>query len=165
MKEAAMPIIAMESPRPKIKIIGCSRAACHGQNVVERHGNVGHDNLPTRLSECFARFAACNCSIGPHRTLWPCGGCAQLSPHFPTHPQQQDPASKQEADDLEDCVANPASKRRSIVAAAIPIKIALPRCASGSPAEARPMTMALSPASTRSIRTICKNTLRTSVSK
>src|SRR5260370_37575062 len=36
---------------------------CDGQDIVERHGNVSHDNLPTRLDECFAGlvFAICSC--------------------------------------------------------------------------------------------------------
>ena len=48
-------------------------------------------------------------------------------------------------------MVTPAKPMRSTVAAAMPTRIALVRCSFGRPAAARPMTMALSPASTRSI--------------
>ena len=54
------------------------------------------------------------------------------------------------------CVVVSAKTMRSAVAAAMPIRIALLRCSLGSPDAASPMTMALSPASTRSIMMTCK---------
>lgn len=51
------------------------------------------------------------------------------------------------------CVATLAHRIRRAVAARIPIMIACFRCLAGRPAAARPMTTALSPASTKSIMT------------
>ena len=47
----------------------------------------------------------------------------------------------------------PAKTMRKTVAATMPTTMARRRCPAGRPAAARPMTTALSPASTRSIRT------------
>ena len=55
-----------------------------------------------------------------------------------------------------------AKTMRSTVAAMMPTRIALLRCSRGSPDAARPMTMALSPASTRSMKMTWKKALRAS---
>jgi hypothetical protein len=54
------------------------------------------------------------------------------------------------------CVVTSAKPIRITVAAMIPTRIALARCSLGRPAAARPITMALSPASTRSMPMTCK---------
>jgi hypothetical protein len=84
---------------------------CDGQDVVERHGNVSHDDLRSRLDECFPGpsfgIYSCNCSGSLLRFYGPCGGTVQLSPHFPAYPQQQNPAREQEADNLQNLRRQP----------------------------------------------------------
>src|SRR5262245_39655097 len=53
-------------------------------------------------------------------------------------------------------IAIAANASRNTVAAMIPTRIALLLCAGGKPAAARPITTALSPASTRSIMITCR---------
>ncbi len=82
-----------------------ARRAGHRQHVVERHRDVGDDDLPGRLREGLARRAgrdlpvAVEVLIGEHFVDVVGLAVAQLLPHLPAHPQQQDAAGEQEADD------------------------------------------------------------------
>src|SRR5262245_47826337 len=79
-----------------------------------------------------------------------------------THNSRMPPANNRPTS-LSSWVVTPAKAMRRAVAARMPSRIALLRFCGGSPAAARPMTMALSPASTRSIRTTCNKAVRASV--
>ena len=81
--------------------------AGHRENVVERHRDVGDDDLPGGLGEGLARRALCDParSVGVRvgesllgRVRFGRRG-AQLAPHLPAHPQEQDAARDEQADD------------------------------------------------------------------
>src|SRR6185437_1893633 len=63
------------------------------------------------------------------------------------------------------CVVTVANAIRSTVAAAMPITTAFVRCSAGNPAAASPITMALSPARTRSIMMTWKSAARSGESR
>ena len=122
----------------------------HRKNIVERHGNIRDYDLPSRLRECFAWCVAVSCRQR--------GLCClvvrttQLTPHLPTDPKQQNSARKKESHNLEQLDRN-AGKGYSQNRGSDDADENRPRerCSGGKPAAARPITTALSPASTRSI--------------
>ena len=142
-----------------------ARRAGDSEHVVQRHRDVSDGDLPYRLAQrllmapgrCIHR--ACR-----RKTLhfWLLMRGMQLAPHLPAYPQQQDAAGEQQSDDLQELHRDGAKPMRSTVAANMPIRIAFLRCPSGRPAAASPMTIALSPASTRSIITTWKSAVRDS---
>ncbi|MCY1239654.1 hypothetical protein D9M72_524640 [compost metagenome] len=73
--------------------------ACDGQHVVERHRDVGDDDLDGRLHEGLlgrvAASAAFACRVS-------CLLLADFAPHLPADPQQQNTAGEQEADDFQE---------------------------------------------------------------
>jgi hypothetical protein len=143
------------------------------ENVVEGHRYVGDDDLPGSLGESFRPRPCSDTAI-----LVEIGVCqgllrgsllvmarAQLAPHLPAHPEQQDSTGQKKAHDWSSCVVSAANTMRRTVAARMPIRIALLRCSFGSPAAARPMTIALSPARTKSIMMTWRKAVRTWVVK
>lgn len=82
-----------------------ARGAGHGQHVVERHRHVGHHDLGDGLAEGLRRPAglavvAAGLAVLQRRGLGGVVG-ADLAPQLPAHPQQQDAAGEQQADDLQ----------------------------------------------------------------
>ena len=86
-----------------------ARGAGNREHVVERHGDVGDDDLERRLGEGLPLSTFRNMAVGvqvlpgqrfAHR-MRVSAGRAQLPPHFPAHPEKQDSACKEQADDRE----------------------------------------------------------------
>ncbi len=84
------------------------RGARDGEHVVQRHRDVGDDDLGDGLAQCLLRgdrmagdHAVAVEILAFDRFLVVAVWRAQLAPHLPAHPQQQDAAGKQEADDGE----------------------------------------------------------------
>jgi len=111
MKEAATPIIAMESARPKIMTIGCSRAAPATARRCRRHGNVSHDNNQVAWTSVFRGFAFDICSRGgtaASSASMGSAGDARNSRHiFQHYPQQQNPPPSRRPTICRIRVANP----------------------------------------------------------
>src|SRR5262249_2213136 len=141
------------------------RGTGDSENIVERHRYVSDDDLPGSLDESFARDMCGNRSIGVDIITCQCrgsllplfDGCPQLSPHLQHTQRRRSPPASRRPTSLRSCVVIPANTMRSAVAAPIPMRIAFVRCSCGKPAAAKPMTMALSPARTRSIMMTWKN--------
>ena len=167
MKLAATPISATESTRPKIRITGCSRAAPATASTLSSDIETSAiDDLPGGLAQRLARRCRAVASIvlaarQRSRHVVRAASRAQLAPHLPADPEQQNAAGEQQADDLQQLRRDPARRRcAGPWRRTMPIRIALRALLAGSPAAARPMTMALSPASTRSIMTTWKSAVR-----
>ena len=77
------------------------------QHVVERHRHVGDRDLPYGLAERLARrpgdhAISIDILVVQRRfgVLMMCGRRAQLAPHLPAHPKQENAAGQQQSDDL-----------------------------------------------------------------
>jgi hypothetical protein len=83
-----------------------ARRAGHGQHVVQRHRHIGQHDLGDGLAERLGRSALAVAAAGGRRAVLQRRGLggvvgAQLAPQLPAHPQQQDAAGEQQADDLQ----------------------------------------------------------------
>ena len=151
------------------------RRAGHREHVVERHGDVGDDDLPGGLRKGLSRRAAGDVAVRVEvaagerllrGVLLRRAECAAraTSSSTPRGEAGRRPTSRP-------TIASSrtwsmlAKTMRSTVAATMPTRIALFRCSRGRPAAARPMTMALSPASTRSIMMTWRRAVRASGGK
>jgi hypothetical protein len=99
----------MESSRPTTSTAGCSRAAPgDGQHVVQRHGQVGDQDLQQGLTHGLGRRGALRVGAYGHTGGGLEGGLAlgrllaallaQFAPHLPADPQQEQAAGEQQAD-------------------------------------------------------------------
>ena len=85
-----------------------ARRTGHGQHVVERHGDVRHDDLPGGLGEGLARRAAGDGAVGVDvlsgdgfNAFFLGVSVAQFAPHLPADPEQKDAADQDQAEDLQ----------------------------------------------------------------
>ena len=88
-----------------------ARRAGHGQHIVQRHGQVGQQDLEQRLAQGLrlGRVGGCAADLHPRRRLqrgFALGAFlaalgAQVAPHLPADPEQQDAAGHQQADDFQ----------------------------------------------------------------
>src|SRR5574338_1114873 len=73
------------------------------EHVVEAHADVGDGDAPGGGGEALGglqpRTLVADDLVRPRRTI---GRLTQLAPHFPCHPQQEQPAGKDQADDLQE---------------------------------------------------------------
>ena len=106
-----MPMRAIDRSEAEGQDVGMlARRAGHREHVVEGHRHVGDDDLPGGLGEGLARNASGNGAVLIDvptlesllgRMLLGLMAGAQLAPHLPAHPQQQDAAGQEQAHDLE----------------------------------------------------------------
>jgi len=86
------------------------RGARHREHVVEGHGHVGDHDLPGGLGEGLARGSLGDGAVlvevrsfeGFLRRVLLLVARAQLAPHLPAHPKEEDAAGQQQAHDLEE---------------------------------------------------------------
>ncbi len=97
MKLAAIPIIAIDRTRPMTRIVGCSRAAPATASTLSSDIDTSAiDDLAGRLEEGLLRRRR---RLRPVRFI--AAAVAQIAPHLPADPEQEDAAGQQQADDLE----------------------------------------------------------------
>src|ERR1700747_1878844 len=91
------------------RVLACG--ARYRQHVVERYREVGDDDLSCCLSQRLAMGIAGDGAISvdiksgqglDSLILLLVGGRAKLTPHLPAHPEQQNAARKQEADEFQE---------------------------------------------------------------
>ena len=130
------------------------------EHVVERHRDVGDDDLDERGRELMV--AASPTPPGPPAKPAPSPArrLLKLAAHLPAHPEQQDAAREQQADDREQLRRDEwRTAMRSTTAPPTPQKITLRAGAASTRAAAMPTTTALSPASTRSMMMTCASAM------
>ena len=151
MKFAATAISTMattgRSPAPSVALGG----ARHRQHVVERHRQVGDDDLRDGGAEAHGgtrpRVAAHDRAPASGMRL----ALADLAVHLPAHPQQQDAAGERQADDGEQLHRDGGKDDAQDDGAGHAPEDHLARISGGTREAASPTTMALSPASTTSM--------------
>src|SRR3546814_622136 len=121
------------------------------EHIVEAHADIGDRDRPGRGGEALRGLQArmlVALDLGRAARM---AGFAQLAPHLPRDPDQQQATDEDQPDDLHELGDDEREAMRSTSAARTPIRITFLRCAAGRPAASAPTTMALSPASTMSI--------------
>src|SRR5215831_3333943 len=150
MKLAATPIRTIESTRPNTRAAGWSRAAPATARTLSS------DMEMSAITICQAACANVLRLTWPSpvasialASLWP-GLLSSRHIFQQTHSSRMPPARSRPTISSSS-TAMLAKAIRNTVAATMPTKIARERCSAGRPAAARPITIALSPASTKSI--------------
>ena len=80
-----------------------ARRSGDGQYVVQRHRYIRNDDLPDCLTHGLSRRAVGSRAVGVDMRLswrFDIVAVAQFLPHLPAHPQQQEAAGQQQANDL-----------------------------------------------------------------
>ena len=85
-----------------------TRSASNRKHIIQRHGNIGHNNLPCGLSESFGFGVRGNLAVVIDIFMANCFKpfvavfrIAQFAPHFPTHPEKKNATHQHEADHLQ----------------------------------------------------------------
>ena len=172
MKDAAMPISAIERTSPKTSTIGCSRAAPATASTLSSDMETSAMTIcQAACAKVFRGGPGCPVAVraepaSASSAAWLSACEVRSSRHIFQHTQRSRmPPARSRPTMARSQVVMPAKRMRSTVAATMPTRIALFRCSRGSPAAARPMTMALSPASTRSIMMTWRRAVKASAEK